>query len=328
MPFFYIVPCIGDGLTRATAFRPHGHDRPGATWIDLRPDPTQVNGRYLLCLPQADPALRAGLISSARAERFGAASRQRFRELTGVQDNEADDVPGLARAILFRPSRRPGLCRPAGWSQRGEREVWLNNERIAFEAGGPTDDTDIDPSDSGAGADANPIGGNWTTAPSLNAIRRTSNTFATNSTSADCVAYWSASAAPNDQFSEVAYATAADGDAGPAARVSTVAQTLYFITAAFGCFNFLAGAFNQVSAATVTPANGNTVRLTCTGSTIAGSFNGAADYFSVTDTAIATGRWGMFIFNDAIRLNNWLGGPDVAGTPYNRWAQLAPILAQ
>ena len=53
--------------------------------------------------------------------------------------------------------------------------------------------------DSGAGADANPIAGNWSKPSGFNAIKRLSNKFAAGTASSDCWGYVNSVVWPNDQ---------------------------------------------------------------------------------------------------------------------------------
>ena len=66
---FYLAPYIGAG-TRDDPFRPRGSDQPGWSAIDLRPDPSRLDGgglsACLLFLPQPSLDSRLDLVASIR----------------------------------------------------------------------------------------------------------------------------------------------------------------------------------------------------------------------------------------------------------------------
>lgn len=56
--------------------------------------------------------------------------------------------------------------------------------------------------DSGVGANANPIGGNWTTLTSFAALQRLINTITGGTAATDCAAKYTGTAFPDDQYAE------------------------------------------------------------------------------------------------------------------------------
>jgi hypothetical protein len=75
-------------------------------------------------------------------------------------------------------------------------------------------------------------------------------------------------------------------------------------------YSIVAGSFTAIAFITTTDfVLGDVIRIEAEGSTIRYKKNGVEQTGSpVTNTAIASGRWGIFMYQINPRLNNWQGG--------------------
>lgn len=168
-------------------------------------------------------------------------------------------------------------------------------------------------SDNYTRADANPIGGNWTTATGVNGHKILSNQCRIITANADACSYWNADTPNNDQWAQITYGGTTFGD-GPAVRISTSATDYYFITDSGGNIFFyrsktgvqtqLGTALNAVSAWAV----GDTLKLEVIGSTLKAYRNGVQIGSTYTDaTPLTTGRVGVYMYSDTT-YTAWAGG--------------------
>lgn len=172
--------------------------------------------------------------------------------------------------------------------------------------------------DSGAGADANPIGGNWTTVAGLSAMRRVSNQIANSGSDADSGAYYNAVTPPNDQWAECTLA-ATGTYSSPAICVSTSAQSMYWLgyvgyASQWGILSWVSGSFNELglSTGTNTPNAGDVLYLEKQGTTLVAKVNGVTK-ITLTDSALTGGRGGVHQYEASARITNWSVGDFVAG---------------
>lgn len=170
-------------------------------------------------------------------------------------------------------------------------------------------------SESFAGTDANPIGGNWTTITGEGAIQRLSNAAVRSANdSLDHSAYYSSgSQPPDDQYCKLVVATIAY-DGGPIVRASTSATTYYLLDCdpssnGMTLYKVVAGAFTSLGQGTVTINNGDTVELRVTGNTLDAYLNGVFK-FSANDSVIASGRFGVRSYGNSspISFSSFEGG--------------------
>lgn len=182
-------------------------------------------------------------------------------------------------------------------------------------------------SDAGTGANANPIGGNWTTNPFYFPIQRNSNLIEVGQTTAgqrSGIAYWNAAVWPNDQWAKVtAAASVAATTFTIALRQNTGVQSLYYLawTGALGG----SGTANieKIVAGTGTSLTGTipTGLTMSVGDTLTGVINGHGIYYYyddiliglATDSSVAAGAAGLYLQGDGVStadvaVSAWSGG--------------------
>lgn len=175
--------------------------------------------------------------------------------------------------------------------------------------------------DSGAGADANPIGGNWSTLSGLNPLQRLSNKFANVNANTDSCAYVNSVTPPNDQYCVGTVDTAgAAPDGGVAIRCATSAQSCYFTTnydvPNIRLLAVVAGSFSELDFDAGSYVDGQTVYIEAVGTTIASKVNNVAKN-SVTDASLTSGRFGMFLYDPDLRITNFEGGDFLTAAGFN-----------
>lgn len=164
----------------------------------------------------------------------------------------------------------------------------------------------------GAAGDANPIGGNFSTAPSFNPIQRTGSKFANSQGfDVDCGAYVNSVTPPNDHYAQVTVDTVGGGDAGPMVRISTSAQSCYFIQNADGAtvllYSISSGSYNLVDSDAGSYGAGQSAYLEAQGTTILSKVNNVTKN-NATDATLASGRFGLNMYTAATRFTNFDGG--------------------
>ena len=176
--------------------------------------------------------------------------------------------------------------------------------------------------DNFTGADASPIGGNWTTAGGSGAMRRVSNTIATVTAATESAAYWNANSFPNDQYSKYTETTVGtNGDQGAVVRCATSGtQKNYYWASSFtlnpdneGLNKFVNNNFTHILTQNVTNfVNGDIIGAEAQGTTIRFLKNNVVQG-SVTDSSHASGAAGIFMFESDCRGDNWEGGDFTTG---------------
>lgn len=152
-------------------------------------------------------------------------------------------------------------------------------------------------SESFAGTDANPIGGNWTTEGGGSAIRRVSNA-ARGTINGDCAAYYNAVTPPADQYCKCVIGTSG-GDQAAIVRAATNALTGYWAYWNAGGGNVIL--YTQVNNSTITSSSaaaslvtGDVLECRAVGTTISLMVNGIQKV-SYVETSIASGLFGIYI---------------------------------
>jgi hypothetical protein len=169
-------------------------------------------------------------------------------------------------------------------------------------------------SESFTGANANPIGGNWTTNTGLAAIQRISN--CSDGTAGDSGAYVNSVSPPNDQYAKVTHNGAPlTTDGGPMCRAASGAVTHYLLD--FGgtlqIYLVNAGVYTAIGGSSVkTVSFGDTMQLSCVGTTLTGYWNGVSTV-STTDGTLASGLFGIFVSNVTQRYTAFEGGDFISG---------------
>ena len=189
--------------------------------------------------------------------------------------------------------------------------------------------------DSGTGANANPIGGNWTTATGQNAIQRNSNLFEAGSAVSGhlaSIAYWNALTWGNDQWAQITIEASATINTGVGAtcRQSASANTLYYFFFAGPVGSTVTWQLAKIVAGVGTViATGSGLPLSV-GDTILGVINGTGLYiywnniliYGTTDSSIASGNAGLYIQGTTsgtslTSAQAWSGGTFQAAPPIN-----------
>ena len=167
------------------------------------------------------------------------------------------------------------------------------------------------------------LGANWATQTGFTAPLIASNVVQTNAIGSDSVANYSAVTWPNDQYSQVSATTintATSRFVSATVRCATAAQSFYAagLAGPFGASTTrelrkcVTGTTTTLASNTGTHATGDVVKCECNGTTIRHLVNGTQIH-SVTDSSLASGRAGIFIFVDTgvvadAQLDNWDGG--------------------
>lgn len=154
-------------------------------------------------------------------------------------------------------------------------------------------------------ANAANLGANWTnSAGSVNSFEIHSNQAMNTGTNV-CLEAYTASAAPDDQSSQVTLTillSTTDSGPGPAVRISTSALTGYFAqanTTEIKLYKVVAGAFTQLGSNAAAAAVNDVLYIEAVGTAITVKKNGSIIIGPITDSAIATGNWGMWVSNGA-----------------------------
>jgi hypothetical protein len=177
-------------------------------------------------------------------------------------------------------------------------------------------------------ANANPIGGSWTTAPNHNALQLLSNTCQPSSLAVDCGAYYSGITWPADQYAQVKVTVNSTGTGvGPGlfCRQDTGgANTCYRLVASHAAANnielgkFIAGAFTGIWTRTQAFTDGDTLRLEVQGTTLRAYLNGVQIGADTTDSSIASGATGIAyssLTSATTLVDDFEGGDFVSGPP-------------
>ncbi len=169
-----------------------------------------------------------------------------------------------------------------------------------------------DVSDNFDRANANPIGGNWTTITSQSVVQIVNNQAVGTSTSVDSVAYWSANSFSATQCSRVTLGTDGAGMwAGPIVRAQTGSNSFYKFVTNQGIdyfYSLINNGSETVLGSHISsfPATGDVVTLCISGTTLTAYINGAAQS-TRTDSTLSSGYAGMTLTNTYLPLDNWAG---------------------
>ena len=162
--------------------------------------------------------------------------------------------------------------------------------------------------DSGAGADANPIGGSYVTLTGWAALRRVGNEIANaNGSDGDCGARINV-ATPNDHYCKIRPSVVSNRDFGPMVRVqaataSGVLMTDYNATDV-ECYVFVAGSFGSfVDRDAGTYQTTSDVYMEAQGTAYVTKI-GAATINSFSDATFSSGQGGIFAYDSGARIIN------------------------
>jgi hypothetical protein len=167
------------------------------------------------------------------------------------------------------------------------------------------------------------IGTNWTSVTGATAsLAIASNQCESTHPSTPANMYYNADTPPADQYAKLTLKTvdtSSDEGFGPAVRIATGAQTEYFMqatTSEIRMYKLVAGGFTQLGSDAAAGASNDILQLNAVGTSITGKKAGATIIGPVTDSGIASGRYGIWAWNSTaidITADDWEGG-DFSGT--------------
>jgi len=166
-------------------------------------------------------------------------------------------------------------------------------------------------------ADANPIGGNWTTVPGEAALKIVSSQCVQSLSGANRnAAYWNADSFNNDQYSKIKIVSLGTlNTVGPLVRVSPSAETFYRVvtsTTTITISKCIVGSFTNIGTTiSYTFATGDTLKLAVVGTTLEVFVNDVS-VGTRTDSDIASGSAGIYSRGDGV-VDDWEGGNVAAG---------------
>ncbi|HET8932237.1 MAG TPA: hypothetical protein VFN67_02300, partial [Polyangiales bacterium] len=176
--------------------------------------------------------------------------------------------------------------------------------------------------DSGAGANQNPLAGNYTTIVNLSPLQRNSNQFAASITGTDNGAYVSSlGTISNDQYCQARVAVVGDGDGGVLVRADTGTTVGMFLTN-YNAANIYAysmtglGSFNEEANPAGSYAVNDDIYLGVVGTTYTIKKNGTT-LTTFSDATFAGGKCGFFIFGSVRFINLEIGD-------FNSGSNIAP----
>jgi hypothetical protein len=178
-------------------------------------------------------------------------------------------------------------------------------------------------SDSGTGANSNPIGGNWSTIAGTQNCQRASNLIEPSATSSACAAYWNPITWPSNQWSQVSVqaANSASSDAAVYLRVATPGVNTDYDMVFAGPVGGGEWLIQKRVAGTATTLRQNTGSFPLAlGDKLLGAINGTSLYLywngvligMATDSTTLTGSAGLGTFDPSSvtnsQVNLWSGG--------------------
>ena len=144
------------------------------------------------------------------------------------------------------------------------------------------------------------LGANWTTTTGLVSPSIVSNE-ARNSGAAPAGARYTATSLPDDQYAEITVgsvvSTTSDEGVGPAARMASGSHSSYFAqtnTTQTRLYKVVSGAYTQLGSDAAACTSGQTLRVTCNGTSISASINGSVVIGPVTDASLSSGDGGIW----------------------------------
>lgn len=168
-------------------------------------------------------------------------------------------------------------------------------------------------------ANENPLAGNWTTQTGANAMQLSDSTRVRGTVTGYNAAYWNADAFGGDHYSQIVATIVASGNSAfPCVRMQSGAASAYYVrgngAGTVGVYKIVNGTITQLgSNYALTVANGDTLKISITGSVITISHNGVPHATTQTDSALTGGSAGVGSGNTARYADDWTGG-DVAAS--------------
>lgn len=313
----YLAPYVGSG-TKSDPFRPRAA---AGKWsaVDLRPDPTVIDGFALLYLPGASGDAQLRQIGDAKEELLSRATETFIGNRLGktFDGSNATISDLIGDLCLSPPSVKPWKSfLPALVNGRRQVEIWLNDERWFLQpvlAGGASDDFNR--------ANETPIAAPWTKNGPGSNFNLTSNRMVKPSNGDDVCYYYSGAASSADQYTEFQITTfAGTSDCGPAVRIGTGATANYYVASYYTggkvFYKYVSGSFSSISSFTDTETVNDYYRLAITGSSLTlyrdSSSPATTSRATASDSSITSGQPGVNSYDPGLEIDNWNGG-DLGG---------------
>lgn len=307
MPGLYLTPWRGSG-TRADPFRADGADIPGSGSIDLRPDPTSVDGFALVYRPNDLASLAQNKIGDDIKATFGTAVRNRVANRLGV------DLAGVSRfdVLAAKLLRQPPVN---GWNallpnRREMRyEIWLAGLLVWEEpwiTGGATDDFNR--------ANETPLAAPWSIqAGSGSTLNLSGNGVVLAAEVGSGTSYFYTGAAVTaDQFSACKPIANGFAQGGPFVRCAVTGYSGYGLDPAFNqLLKYISGSPTLLGSSLTPDIQANDLlRVEAEGTTIRAFLNGVQMTGSPsTDSSLTTAGSGVGIYlgEASQKLDDWEG---------------------
>lgn len=296
MPY-YVSRYVGSG-THASPFRPAlwGAAQPKGT-IDLRPDPTQVNGVAFCFSPDDVTGPSFVKIAEDKAEQLSTLVNRRLYQELLVPERAVDvDLITTIRELLFNP---PVGAWKALLPARGVREIWMAGQ-LFWADGVPTKPVPGTISDSFTRANETPAAAPWIKLTGgTGTINLVSNALA-KVTQGDFFAYhdnnglgWNA-----DQSAQWDVTTLIPNDDwGPAVRIGSNNFSGYIYEQVGELSKVVNGAYSAIEASASRIDTTGTAKIDVSGSTLRYYIGGVEDANSPgTDTSLTTAGLGAGVF--------------------------------
>lgn len=165
--------------------------------------------------------------------------------------------------------------------------------------------------DSGAGADENPLVTGWSSNGSSADLRRVSNKFAVATGDTDGEAQVDTYVSPNDQWAKLTVDTAgAAVDGGPCTRMSSDRNLIFYTNYNANdhfLFKRVEGGYTQLDSLVGVAGNGDELYIESVGDNHVVKRNNV-EILSATDSSLDSGQPGIFIFKGDVRFTNFESG--------------------
>lgn len=313
----YLSPYTGSG-TKADPFRPRAAQ---GRWsaVDLRPDPTVVDGFALCYVPSVRADATLVQLGESKDEALSRATEIVIGNRLGKTfDGSNATLSDLVGELCVSPPSvngwKPFL--PALVGGRRQLEIWLNHERWVLQpvlAGGAFDDFNR--------ANETPLAAPWAQNGTGSTFTLDTNTLRKPSGLDDGMYYYTGAASGADQYSEIQITTfPTQSDCGPAVRIGSGATLNGYIASYFGNFyKFVSGVYTSLATHGDTPTANHYCRLTASGSTLTllrdATTPATTARGTTSDSSLTSGQPGVNSYESGIIADNWRGGDLASAGP-------------
>jgi hypothetical protein len=171
-------------------------------------------------------------------------------------------------------------------------------------------------------ADANPIGGNWTTVPGANPFQILGQKAQGTVANVSNASYWNADAFADDQWSQLTHVVReTNSGAGPIVRAQADANTFYLFAAISSVSRYyrcVGGSMTQLGSNAGNTWEGVPLKLEVVGDVLTGYIDGAAQSTRTDSNIPGGGAAGMRAYGTAHKLDDWSGGNMATGNRRRR----------